>query len=168
MTETLTHWKKLHNPEYLGAYSLTPEQDLIVTISSVSNEMIVGAEGKKEECMVIRFKENNIKPMILNATNAKTITKLLKTPYIEKWRNCKIQLFVNNVKAFGEVTEALRIRNYLPITLTCADCGVNIQPANKMTGKQIAEYSTKKYGRALCITCGVKAKEATQLDEGVL
>ena len=26
-----THWKKLENPDYLGAYALQPNQDLIVS-----------------------------------------------------------------------------------------------------------------------------------------
>ena len=36
----------------------------------------------------------NVKPMIVNSTNAKTIEKLYKTPYIEEWKGRKIQLFV--------------------------------------------------------------------------
>jgi hypothetical protein len=79
MSETLTHWKKLTNPDYLGAYALEPGQDLIVTIKSVANEVVTGSDGKKETCSVMRFAEN-VKPMILNATNSKMITKLLKTP----------------------------------------------------------------------------------------
>ena len=28
----LTHWKKFHNPDYLGSYSLDPGKDMILTI----------------------------------------------------------------------------------------------------------------------------------------
>ena len=42
-----THWKKLHNPDYLGAYSLDPGKDKILTIKDVRNEIITGADGKK-------------------------------------------------------------------------------------------------------------------------
>ena len=31
----LTHWKKLSNPNYLGAYSIEDNKDLILTISKV-------------------------------------------------------------------------------------------------------------------------------------
>ena len=44
-----THWKKLTNPDFLGAYALNPDEDMIVTIKSVSEESFVGNGGKKEE-----------------------------------------------------------------------------------------------------------------------
>lgn len=172
MAETLTHWKKLTNPDYLGAYALTPNQDLIATIKSVANEVVTGADGKKETCLVMRFAEN-IKPMILNATNSKTITNLLKTPYIEEWTGRKIQIYSEKVKAFGEVVDALRIRPFLPVEkeLKCADCGCKIEDFGKMTADTIAKHTLARYGRMLCSNCGTKAKEAqnqANSEEGVL
>ena len=41
----------------------------------------MGTDGKKEDCIVCYWVEPQ-KPMILNATNAKQIQKLLNTPYI--------------------------------------------------------------------------------------
>lgn len=111
--ETLTHWKKLTNPNYLGAYSLTPGEDLILTIKSCANEMVNGTDGKKEQCLVIHFVENQ-KPMILNKTNAKIISKVHGTPYIEQWAGRKIQIYSAQVSAFGTTTDALRIRDYQP------------------------------------------------------
>ena len=35
--------------------------------------MVTGPDGKKEECTVVHFAEKEIKPLILNTTNAKTI-----------------------------------------------------------------------------------------------
>ena len=83
-----THWKKLTNPNYLGAYSIENGQDLILTIKYVQEEKVIGPDGKKDDCVVCHFSEN-VKPMILNATNMKTITKLYKTPYIEEWTSKK-------------------------------------------------------------------------------
>jgi len=54
--------------------------------------------------------------MILNKTNCKTISKIYKCPYIEQWKNKKIQIFIDKVKAFGEVHDALRIRPFEPKT----------------------------------------------------
>lgn len=164
MSEKLTHWKKLTNPDYLGAYALEPDQDLVVTIKSVANEVVTGADGKKETCMVMRFMEN-VKPMILNATNSKTITKLLKTPYIEEWSGRKIQLYVQQgVKAFGDIVDALRVRPYLPVEkeLKCADCGATIEGNGKSTAEVIAKYTLKQYGRMLCNECGKKEHEMLQ------
>ena len=171
MNETLTHWKKLTNPDYLGAYALEPGQDLVVTIKSVANEAVIGTDGKKETCSVMRFVEN-VKPMVLNATNSKTITKLLKTPYIEKWTGRKIQIYVeHNVKAFGDVVDALRIRPFLPVEkeLKCADCGKNIEGFGNSTAEVVAKHTLSKYGRMLCSECATKAAEASKKeDEGVL
>lgn len=158
-----THWKKLQNPDYLGAYSLVPGQDMILTISSVKQEKVIGPDGKKEECMVCRFKELGVKPMILNVTNCKTIEKLYKTPYIEEWNGRKIQLFADKVKAFGDVVDALRIRPFVPnINATdtkCADCGKEIRDFENMSASALANYTQKKYGKPLCADCAKKASE---------
>lgn len=171
MSETLTHWKKLTNPDYLGAYALNPGEDLVATIKSVANETVTGSDGKKETCLVMRFHEN-IKPMILNATNSKTITKLLKTPYIEYWSGRKIQIYVESVKAFGEVVDALRIRPFLPVEkeLVCADCGKTITGFGKSSAEVVAKHTLNNYGKMLCSECASKAAEAKKAneDKGVL
>jgi hypothetical protein len=112
MTEVKTHWKKLVNPHYIGAYSLEPGQDLNVTIEKVVREQVQGPDGKKEECTVAYL--INQKPFILNNTNQKTIAKICDSPYIEDWSGKSITLFVAKVKAFGEVVEALRVRPTAP------------------------------------------------------
>lgn len=150
----MTHWKKLTNPDYLGAYSLEKGQDLILTISSVQQEMVTGPEGKKEQCLVCHWKENE-KPMILNVTNAKTIEKLLKTPYIEEWSGHKIQIGSERVKAFGEVVDALRVRQFMPSTavIRCELCGGEIKGGYGMSAQQMADYTRDKYKKCLCSTC---------------
>lgn len=155
-----THWKKLTNPDYLGAYAIEDGIDIIATIKIVKSEVVTGPDGKKEECMVAHFKEN-IKPMILNATNAEAISKLYKTPYIEDWSNCRIQIGVEKVKAFGEIVEALRIRPKIPASpapksdkpIKCVDCGNEIKPFNKMNAAQVAEYTQQNCGKVVCIEC---------------
>lgn len=111
--ETKTHWKKLVNPNYLGAYSLNPGQELILTIKKVVREKVIGAAGKKEECTVCYFVEN-VKPMIFNRLNQKTISKIHGTPYIEDWEGKQIQVYAEMVDAFGERVEALRVRPTMP------------------------------------------------------
>lgn len=109
----MTHWKTYRNPDYLGAYALEPGQELILTIKYAHSETVTGPNNRKDECLVIHFEEN-VKPMIVNATNAKTITAIYKSPYIENWIGKKIQVFATTVKAFGEHVEALRIRQFEP------------------------------------------------------
>ena len=156
-----THWKKLINPDYLGAYSLDPGKDMVLTIKVVRKEMVTGADGKKEECIVCYWQEEQ-KPMILNVTNCKMIAKLLKTPYIERWAGHRIQIGSEVVSAFGEKVEALRVRKTLPedVKIACEECGQFIQPAFNMTATQLAAYTKKKYGKTLCAECAQAKKGA--------
>lgn len=97
----MTHWKTQFNYDYLGAYSLPDGKDIVLTIRETKREQVVGASGKKEECFVAYFFEN-VKPMILNRTNCKTMTKIFKTPNFEEWINKQIQIGAVMVDAFGE------------------------------------------------------------------
>lgn len=161
-----THWKRLINPDYLGAYSLDPGKDMVLTIRQVKKELITGADGKKEECIVCHWQEDQ-KPMVLNVTNCKTISKLLKTPYIEHWAGHRIQIGAEMVSAFGEKVEALRVRKQLPEDekIPCAECGKMIAPAFSMSVSQLAAYTKNKYGKALCAECAqAKNKKEEQTD----
>ncbi len=110
-----THWKKLHNPDYIGAYSLMEGEKAIemdVQIKSVAVETVIGADGKKDQCTVAQL--TGQKPFIINATNAKTITKIYGSPYVEDWIGKRITLFVAKVKVASETVDALRIRPTAP------------------------------------------------------
>jgi hypothetical protein len=39
-SKPVTHWKKLTNPNYIGAHDLQPGQELPVTIESIKNEVV--------------------------------------------------------------------------------------------------------------------------------
>ena len=108
----MTHWKQLTNPDYIGAYSLQPNEERTVEIVRVERQQVTGADGKKEECTVAILKDE--KPFILNSTNCKTLTKLYKTPYIEQWVGKSVIIYAARIKAFGEDMDALRIRPTLP------------------------------------------------------
>jgi DNA-directed RNA polymerase subunit RPC12/RpoP len=162
----MTHWKKLTNPNYLGSYSLENGEDMIVTIDYVAEELVIGPDGKKENCVVAHFTEG-CKPMILNTTNLKTIAKIYKTPYVENWHGKKIQLYSASVKAFGETVDALRIREYVPkeTEYRCADCGMIIKPYGKMSAAAVAQGTMKKYGEYLCAECGAERKNKKGAEE---
>jgi len=108
-----THWKKNFNYEYLGSYSLTGGNDMILTIKKTATEKVTGQNGKKEDCFVCYFNEQS-KPMILNRTNCKILDKLY-SPYVERWVGCKVQLYAVRVNAFGESVDALRFRDFKPV-----------------------------------------------------
>lgn len=161
-----THWKKLENPDYIGAYAFQPGEEKVVTICRVQRAVVNGPDGKKEECTIVHFAEKE-KPLILNATNGKMIEKLAGTPYVEQWVGVRIKLVVEKVKAFGDVVSAVRVKNeklqqiqQQPEIPLCADCGGKIEGAGKANAAQIAAGSKKKFGVALCAACGAKRREA--------
>jgi hypothetical protein len=158
--EKLTHWKKLTNPDYIGAYSLEDGKDLTVTIVEVKREMVTGTGGKKEECTVAYLKGQ--KPMILNRTNCKTITAIYKTPFIEQWKGKSITLFVSTTKLKGEDVECLRIRNTAPslpeLTPTSPKWKGAIDALRNSTVKieQIEkQYIVSKENRELLLTASI-------------
>jgi hypothetical protein len=108
------HWKKAFNSEYIGAADLQDYKDIILTIKEVRYEDTRGTKDKEKK-NVAYFVEN-MKPMILNATNCKAVRKLAGgSNFINDWKNIRVQLYVEQgVKAFGEVTDALRIRSTPP------------------------------------------------------
>ena len=114
MSETKTHWKKVFNSDYLGSCDLEDGNDIKATIKTVSVKLVKGQDGKNTECNVAEFKEP-IKPMILNVTNCKIVTKFAGSKYIEEWKDLPIQIYIdNNVRMGKEITEGLRIRDMQP------------------------------------------------------
>lgn len=110
--EVRTHWKKLVDPRYIGAYALPNGNDLTVTIELVQSEEITMMGGKKEVHSIMYLKGQ--KPMILNATNSKSIHRLYG-PYIEDWVGKQITLHASTAKLGGEMVECLRIRPSVPV-----------------------------------------------------
>lgn len=121
--ETKTHWKKLINLDYIGAYCV--ESDLTVKITSVGQEKVKGEKGKEEMCTVAHLEGQ--KPFIINRTNAKTITKLYGTPYIEDWVGKLITIFPTTCSVAGETVECLRIRSTRPQPAQKADYSLQIK-----------------------------------------
>jgi len=159
----LTHWKKLTNPDYLGAYALEPGQEIIGTIGSVQTEQVPGPDGSRSECIVAHFVERDLKPMILNVTNCKTIAALTGSAFVEDWPGTKIQIYAAKVRAFGEIVEALRIRPSPPrapeTVPPCERCGRQLGPAWNMNAGQLAAYTRKNTGKVLCADCARSWRE---------
>lgn len=119
--ETLTHIRKLSNPNYIGSYELmtgdTPVE-LVVTIEKIVKEPVQNGDTK-EDATVMYLKGQ--KPMIVNATNRKSLEKATGTPFIERMIGKQVTLFVIKIKAFGDMVDALRIRPTAPILASKPD-----------------------------------------------
>ena len=150
--EKLTAWQSTRDVNFVGSYDLIVGvddnnqpiyKDRIVTIDFVNakEEVMDAQTNKKVEKTVAHFKDKDIKPMILNTTNKKGIETATGTIFLEKWAGKQILLTVEQVKAFGKVQPALRIKP-VPKRL-CDVCG-------KVISNDIYEASMKKYNKALC------------------
>lgn len=170
---TLTHWKKLENPDYIGAYAFQPGEKKTLTISRVAREMVNGPDGKREECTVVHFAEAE-KPLILNVTNAKMISRHAGTPYIEQWSGTRIMLGVEKVKAFGDMVEAVRVQKSRPAqpegeeapVPPCADCSGVIEGTDRVSARAVVNAGLKKYGAPLCVQCALKRAEKLKEEAG--
>ena len=167
----LTHWKKLTNPNYLGAYSIEDGKDLILTIRNVKQEVVIGSDGKQDECIVCYFQED-VKPMILNSTNCTTIANVTGTPYVEKWAGHRIKIEVKKVRAFGAVVDALRVSNQVvkstqpsSITVVCEKCGKPITAIGQYSAADIVRINEQRFGKKLCGDCSKKMSAESMSDK---
>lgn len=144
-----THWRKLTHPNYLGSWNFQPGEEKTVTIKEVKQEIVKNQNGS-EECTVVYFEED-IKPLILNKTNAEMIAKVWGTPFIEDWKGLQIILKVKKVSAFGEMVDAVRVANTRPTNeiLTCESCG-------KPVSERVAAATKNKLNKILCADCARK------------
>lgn len=155
------------NPNYLGSWDLDelPGQEVTLTISRIVDEKVV-TNGQTELCTVAYWQEPGWKPMILNITNKKTVCKLYKTKDTDKLIGKPVVIGIEEVKAFGAVHDALRIKKRIPKVDSgekCADCGKIIQGAFGKGPEYIARHTKKKYGVSLCSDCASKrAAQAAQ------
>jgi hypothetical protein len=153
-----THWKKLNNPDYLGAYAFQPGEEKTVTIKDVKRQAVYNqSAGGKEECTVAYFVED-VKPLILNVTNCKTIAKVWGTPYIEDWAGRRIILKVKKISAFGDMVDAVRVAAERPADeeIICEACGNPVTGVNGRTPKMVADTTKAKCGKVLCLACAKK------------
>lgn len=163
-----THWKKIvSDPNYLGEADFNEGEEKALTVAGVNAaELVTTAEGKSKKA-VMHWQEAGAKPMILNVVRSKAIEKVTGSPFFEDWPGAKLQLYIDhNVKAFGEIVSAVRVRPYKPrIKLLepvppCTDCGGEITGSAGHDAHWMVAYTVKHYGCPLCATCATARKDA--------
>lgn len=152
------------NPNYLGSWDLDeiPNRELTLTIKEITDKEVV-TNGQKEICTVCYWTDETFKPMILNVTNKKRICKMYKTTDTEKLKGKSVTIKTERVKAFGDIYDALRIKPIIPpktnaVLPKCEQCGKDITAAGSMTAEQVAAYTKKKFGKAICSNCAKAEK----------
>lgn len=112
------HYRNVMKSDHLGVADLEDliEQGkkLIFTIKEVKQEIGVSVAGKKGNHNIAYFKEN-IKPLVLNATNSKILKGFNNSSFVEDWNNTLIELYIDeNVRMKGEVVGGVRIKPTQP------------------------------------------------------
>lgn len=113
MSDTKTHYRKAFDSPYLSSADIV--ETTVLTVKHVRLEPDK-TKKTKDSFNTAYFVEQQIrsgeplKPMILNATNSKTMKKLTDSPFIDDWKNIKITVYVDSNVRFGKETmEGLRI-----------------------------------------------------------
>lgn len=118
-----THYRKVFKSDHLGSADLEEMLEegkpLIFTIKEVKQEYNTKVAGKKIDANIAYFHEN-IKPLVLNATNSKIVKTLSGgSSFVEDWRNILIELYIDPlVKMKGETVGGVRIKEQPPKTYT--------------------------------------------------
>ena len=163
------------NSEYLGAEDIDPGTEPVLTISQIYNGMITLQRGKENKDVIVFQEEktagiNNVRPLVVNATNRKTLKKLFKSVTADTLVGKKIQLYIDhNVRdpQTGELTDGIRIRPRIPVdkkaeAIVCEMCGKPIKAIGQFPAEQIASINQKRYGKKLCGECSKKLSEQAE------
>ncbi len=113
-----THYRKAFNSPYLSSQDLVEPTTL--TITHVNLE-IDKSKKTKDSFNTAYFQEKelrpgeDLKPMILNATNSRTMYALTGSKWIDDWNNVPVTVYVETGIRFGrDSVEGLRISTEKP------------------------------------------------------
>lgn len=118
MNSPLTHYRKAFDSPYLSSADIV--EPTVLTVRHVTLETD-RTKKTKDLFNTAHFAEKELrpgeplKPMILNASNSKTMKGLTGSPFIEDWRDVRITVYVDQNVRFGkETVEGLRISPHAP------------------------------------------------------
>ena len=147
-----THYRKAFHSPYLSSADIVGQMNFTVSHVTYSKDETKKTKDMFNTCHFVEKeirKGEKLKPMILNATNCKTLKALTGTPFLEDWINVPVTIYVDsNVKNRGKTVEGLRISPIAPVIekpwLTKADAHAWSNAINsiKATGNlnQVIEF----------------------------
>jgi len=114
------HYRKAFNSPYLSSADIV--EPTVLTIDKV--ELLPDRTKKTKDLFNTAFFQEKfiregeeLKPMILNATNSRTMKNLTGKPYLDDWAGTTITVYVDpKVSMMGSIVEGLRISTEPPIT----------------------------------------------------
>ena len=118
MTTEKTHYRKAFDSPYLSSADIV--EATVLTVRNVTLESD-RTKKTKDAFNTAHFVEKELrlgeklKPMILNASNSKTMKGLTGSAFIDDWQNVRITVYVDHNVRFGkETVEGLRISPHAP------------------------------------------------------
>lgn len=155
--------------EFMGAEDIDPGSEPILTIKNIYNGLVTLSRGKEKKDFIVFAEETvpgikTVRPLIVNATNRKTLRKLFKAVSADALEGKRIQLYLeNNVRdpSSGDKVDGIRIRPRIPEAkrsepIKCADCGKIITAVGNYSAEDIARINQGRYGRCICAECSKK------------
>lgn len=115
----MANFRNVYKSDHLGVIDLEEmlEQgkQLVFTISHVKQELGAKVAGSKIDANIAYFKEP-IKPLVLNATNAKVVKSFSRSIDTDNWNNIVVELYIDaSVKMGREVVGGVRIKPIQPV-----------------------------------------------------
>lgn len=107
---------EMYPSRFMKAEDFEEGEVRVLTIRNVEMEELGTNEKKKETKPVVSFRDH-AKELVLNKTNAAAVAKLYGDDS-DDWIGKKIALHVMEVESFGDVVQAIRVKNKIP---TAAD-----------------------------------------------
>lgn len=108
-----THYRKAFDSPYLSSADIVEPTTLTVKEVRLETDRTKKTKDLFNTAYFVEQeirKGEKLKPMILNATNSKTMKKLTDSPFIDDWKNIKVTVYVDHNVRFGKETmDGLRI-----------------------------------------------------------
>lgn len=137
MKRKTSHYRNVFKSDHLSSADLEDlieaGQELIFTISHVKQEYGARVAGRKIDANIAYFKED-IKPLVLNATNCDILRSFVTSNQVDDWIDIKVELYVQKGINFGgERVNGVRIKPNQPgVKKPKAKLGLNDELFNKL------------------------------------
>lgn len=110
----MPHWRLMMSSDKLHAADLQGKDAIVVIERIEQGEYPDMEDARKKVLKPDLYFRGKKKPLGLNSTNARSITRLLGSPNTETWIGKAITLYPTTTRAYGEEHECIRVRPRLP------------------------------------------------------
>lgn len=104
---------KEFSANYVGGWTFADGEKTWTIRDVVADVVKNHKDGSEEEKILVFFKESDL-PLVLNSTNNDSISLAVGSSAFDKWIGKRVTLYTKKVKAFGDVWDAVRIRDEAP------------------------------------------------------